>query len=53
MQALDNFISHVPNIDGDIPISAVLILAWPPGDEPMTDPSAGASASSLKARVGT
>jgi hypothetical protein len=52
MQALDNFISPVPGFDGDIPISAVLVLAQPPAYEPMSDPSTGASAISLKTRVG-
>jgi hypothetical protein len=52
MQALDNFISPVPSFDSDILILAILILAWPPGDEPTSDPSTGASPSSLKTRVG-
>jgi hypothetical protein len=51
MQALDNFISHVPGFDGDIPLLAILILARPPGDEPKSDPSTGASASASKTRA--
>jgi hypothetical protein len=52
MQALDNFISPLPDFDGDIPIPAVPVLAWLLGDEPMSDPSAEASASTLKTQVG-
>jgi hypothetical protein len=52
MQALDSFISPVPGFDDDIPIPAVLISARPPGDEPASDPSGGASASASKTRVG-
>jgi hypothetical protein len=52
MQALDNFISPVPSFDGDIPIPAILVLARPLGDESMSGPSIGASASTLKAQAG-
>jgi hypothetical protein len=51
MKALDNFISPVPHFDDDIPIPTISILARPPGDESMSDPSAGASASTLKSRA--
>jgi hypothetical protein len=51
MQALDSFISSVPSFDGDIPISAIPVLTRPLGDESMTDPSAGVSASTLKAQA--
>jgi hypothetical protein len=52
MQALDSFMSPVPSFDDDIPISAVLVLALSPGNEPTSDPSAGASASASKTQVG-
>jgi hypothetical protein len=52
MQALDNFMSLIPGFDGDILIPAVPVLARPPGDEPMSDTSIGASASALKTQVG-
>jgi hypothetical protein len=52
MQALDNFISPIPDFYGDIPIPVVPVLARPPGDEPVSDPSAGASVSALKTWVG-
>jgi hypothetical protein len=45
MQALDSFISPIPSFNGDILILAVPVLAWSPGDEPMSDPSASASSS--------
>jgi hypothetical protein len=48
MQALDNFISPIPGFNSDIPISAILVLAWPPGDEPASDPSIKANASASK-----
>jgi hypothetical protein len=38
MQALDNFISPIPGFDDDIPIPAIPVLAWPPSDDPMSDP---------------
>jgi hypothetical protein len=50
MQALDNFISPISGFDGDIPFLIVLVLAQPPGDESVDDPSGRASAS--KTRVG-
>jgi hypothetical protein len=52
MQALDNFISPVPDFDGDILISAIPILAQSPGNEPTSDPSAGASAGTSKTQAG-
>jgi hypothetical protein len=52
MQSLDSFISLFPGFDGDIPIPAILISARPPGDEPVSDPSAGASASASKNQAG-
>jgi hypothetical protein len=45
MQALGSFISPIPSFDGDIPIMTILVLAQPPGDEPMSGPSTGASVS--------
>jgi hypothetical protein len=48
MQDLDNFISPVPGFDGKIPILAIPVSAQPPGDEPASDPSAGASANASK-----
>jgi hypothetical protein len=52
MEVLDNFISPVPGFDGDIPIPVIPISARPPGDESMSDPSVGASASTLKTQFG-
>jgi hypothetical protein len=52
MQALDNFISPVPRFDSDISILAIPVSARPPSDESTSDPSVGASASTLKARDG-
>jgi hypothetical protein len=52
MQALDSFISPIPGFDSDILILAILVLAQPPSDESMSDPSVGASASALKTWVG-
>jgi hypothetical protein len=52
MLGLDNFISLIRGFDGDILILAIPVLARPPGDEPTSDPSTRASASSLKTRVG-
>jgi hypothetical protein len=49
MQALDNFISPIIGFDGDILIPAVPFSAWPPGDESVSDPSTGASASKTRA----
>jgi hypothetical protein len=48
MQVLDSFISPIPSFDGDILILAVPVLARPPGDEPTSDPSTGASAGTVK-----
>jgi hypothetical protein len=48
MQALDNFISLIPSFDNDIQISIILILAWPPRDESVSDAFVGASASASK-----
>jgi hypothetical protein len=45
MQALDSYISPLPSSDGDILILIVPVLARPPSDETMSDPSIGASAS--------
>jgi hypothetical protein len=44
MHALDNFISPIPSFDGDVPILAITVSARPPGDESVSDPSTGASA---------
>jgi hypothetical protein len=52
MQTLDSFISPIHGFDDDILILAILISAWPPRDEPMSDPSAGASAGTSKIQVG-
>jgi hypothetical protein len=52
MQALDSFISPIPGFDGDIMIPTKPVLAQPPGDELMSDPSTRANASALKTRVG-
>jgi hypothetical protein len=52
MQALDSFISPVPSFDSDILIPAAPVSARPPSDELTSDPSTGASASTLKFRVG-
>jgi hypothetical protein len=52
MQALDSFISPIPCFEGDIPISAIPILAHPHGGESINDSSTGASASTLKTRAG-
>jgi hypothetical protein len=52
MQALDSFISSIPSFDVDIPISAILISARPPGDESTSDPSASVGASALKTWAG-
>jgi hypothetical protein len=45
MQALDIFISPILDFDSDISILAVPVLARPPGDKPVSDPSVEASAS--------
>jgi hypothetical protein len=45
MQALDSFISPIPDFDGDILIPAVPVLARSPSDEPTSDSSTGASVS--------
>jgi hypothetical protein len=49
MQVLDSFISLV-RLDGDILILAVLVLARPPSDEPVSNLSVGASANASKTR---
>jgi hypothetical protein len=50
MQALDIFICPVPGFNDDIPILVILVLAQPPGDEPASDPSTRANASTSKTR---
>jgi hypothetical protein len=50
MQAFDSFISPVPSFDSDILIPVIPILARPPSDESVSDPSTGASASASKTR---
>jgi hypothetical protein len=52
MQALHSFISPVPGFDSDIPVLSIPVLARPHGDESMSDPSTGASASALMTRAG-
>jgi hypothetical protein len=52
MQALDIFISPVPGFNGDIPILAIPALVRPPGDQPTSDPSVGASANASKTQAG-
>jgi hypothetical protein len=49
MQALDNFISPIPDVDGDIPFATVPVSARIPCDESVGDPSVGASASKTQA----
>jgi hypothetical protein len=39
------FISLVPGFDGDVPIPAIPVLIYPPGDVVPRDSSVGASAS--------
>jgi hypothetical protein len=51
MQAFDSFISPSLGFDGDILILAIPILSRPPGSKTMSDPSAGASAITLKWQV--
>jgi hypothetical protein len=51
MQALDSFISPVPDFNGDILILAVSVLAQRPGDETVCDPYARASASASKTQA--
>jgi hypothetical protein len=41
----------MPGFDGDISIPAISILARPPGDKPVSDPSTGASAIASKTWV--
>jgi hypothetical protein len=48
MQALDNFISTIPGFGSDISIPIVLDSTRPHGNESISDPSAGASASTSK-----
>jgi hypothetical protein len=50
MQALDSFICLVLGFDSDILSLAVQFSTWPPSDEPMSDPSTGASANASKTR---
>jgi hypothetical protein len=38
MHALDNFISPIPDFDGDIPILAIPVSRRPPSDEFVSDP---------------
>jgi hypothetical protein len=52
MQALNNFISPIIGIDGDIPMIAVPVSAQSPSDEPTSDPSTRASASGSTTQVG-
>jgi hypothetical protein len=52
MQALDSFISPVLSFEGDILILAVSVTTRPLGDEQVTDPPTGASASASKTRAG-
>jgi hypothetical protein len=52
MQTMDSFISPIPGFNNDIPIQAIPVLAWTPGDESISDPSVRASAITLKTRAG-
>jgi hypothetical protein len=52
MNALDSFISPILGFNDDIPILTISVSARPPGDESASDPSAGASAITLKASAG-
>jgi hypothetical protein len=51
MQDLDNFISHIPGFEGDIPIPTIPISAHPPGGEAIDDPSTRASVDASKTWV--
>jgi hypothetical protein len=51
MQDLDNFISPIPEFEGDIPILAILILAHDPGAESSEDPSTGSNANASRTRA--
>jgi hypothetical protein len=52
MQALDSCISPILGFNGDIPILAIPVLAWPSGDKSTSDPSARTGASALKTQAG-
>jgi hypothetical protein len=52
VQALDIFMSPIPDFDDDIPILTVPVSVRPPGDEPASEPSAGASDSASKTQAG-
>jgi hypothetical protein len=52
MQALDNFISHIPGFEGDILIPAILVSTRSPSGESVNKPSAGASAEALRTQTG-
>jgi hypothetical protein len=43
MQALDSFISPIPNFEGDIPILAIPVSAQSPSGEADSNPSTEAS----------
>jgi hypothetical protein len=49
---LDNFISPIPNFDGDIPNLAIPVLTCPLGGESIEDPSTGSNAGASKTRAG-
>jgi hypothetical protein len=52
MRVLDNFISPIPDFEGDILILAIPILAWTPSAELANDASVGPSARSLRTQAG-
>jgi hypothetical protein len=52
MQDLDNIFSPILDFDSDVLIPSIPILARPPSDESVSDPSTGASASASKTRAG-
>jgi hypothetical protein len=52
MQALDSFISPIPDVEGDIPIPAIPVSAQPLGSEADSDHSTGASAGAPRTRAG-
>jgi hypothetical protein len=52
MQTLDNFISPIPDFEGDIPILAIPVSAQPPSSEAESDPSTGASVNASRTQAG-
>jgi hypothetical protein len=52
MQALDSFIAHVPNFEGDLLILAIPLSARPFNSRTTEDPTIGTSADTLRTRAG-